>query len=125
MLLELIGGLIPVASWPTQMPKKKRAEHAREALQGQAAAADRPLAAATDTGREWPENTVAALPAAPRPVQAVQAVDAERLRRREATTAEKPNLPARLGESYRRGNLFLLPAADEAEVPEGDEHDPV
>ncbi|MGV9386351.1 transposase [Nonomuraea sp. NPDC003707] len=126
VLLELIGGLIPAASWPTQMPKKKRAEHAREALQGQAAAADRPPAAAA-TGQERPvpaENIVTALPSAQRPVQAVQAVDAERRRRREATTAEQPNLPARLGDSYRRGNLFLLPAADETDNPEGDEHGP-
>ena len=42
LLLELIGGRIPVDAWPAQMPRKKRKDHAREVLQAQAAATDRP-----------------------------------------------------------------------------------
>ncbi|NED55060.1 hypothetical protein G3I24_29745, partial [Micromonospora aurantiaca] len=42
LLLELLGGHTPVEAWPTQMPKAKRIEHAREDLQGRAAGADRP-----------------------------------------------------------------------------------
>lgn len=41
LLLELIGGSIPVGDWPTQMTKRKRTEHAREVLQARAAADDR------------------------------------------------------------------------------------
>src|SRR5260370_1017445 len=42
LLLELIGGSIPVASWPTQIPKAKRTEHARVGAQTRAAPPDRP-----------------------------------------------------------------------------------
>ncbi|SCK34169.1 Integrase core domain [Streptomyces sp. ScaeMP-e48] len=42
VLLELIGGNIPVEKWPTQLSKRKRTEHAREVAQRAAAAADRP-----------------------------------------------------------------------------------
>lgn len=40
LLLELIGAHIPVSAWPS-MPKATRTEHAREAAQANAAAADR------------------------------------------------------------------------------------
>ena len=32
LLLEMIGGSIPVDAWPTQMGKRERTEHAREIL---------------------------------------------------------------------------------------------
>jgi hypothetical protein len=46
LLLQMIGGYVPVDRWPTQMSKAQRIEHAREAARSGAAAADRPAAAA-------------------------------------------------------------------------------
>ena len=46
LLLDLIGGLIPVDSWPTQMSRQQRTAHARESAQAGQAAADRPAPAA-------------------------------------------------------------------------------
>lgn len=124
LLLDLIGGLIPVASWPTQMSKKKRAEHAREVLQGQAAAADRPQTASDADEDPLYEVAVKALPVTGRAAQVVRAVDVERRRRREAAVPDQPSPPPQLGDSYRRGNLFLLPAADAANDPEAGGHEP-
>jgi len=42
LLLDLIGGLIPVDAWPTQMSRQQRAAHAREAARADQAAADWP-----------------------------------------------------------------------------------
>ena len=42
LLLDLIGGLIPVDAWPTQMSRQQRTAHARETAQAGQAAADRP-----------------------------------------------------------------------------------
>lgn len=83
-----------------------RTEHAREVLQGQAAAADRPAG-------EPAAGTVVALrqPAGwqQRAGEVAAAVDAERRRRRES--APPPyRAPARLGE--RRRSLFAVPAED-------------
>ena len=80
----------PCRHWPTQMAKKKRTEHAREVLQGQAAAADRPrsataagtVVAVRQPGWEQRAGEVAA------------AVDAERRRRRESAPAPPGARPA-------------------------------
>src|ERR1035441_4973801 len=45
LLLDLIGGLIPVDAWPTQMSRQQRTAHARETAQADQAAADRPARA--------------------------------------------------------------------------------
>ena len=106
LLLELIGGRVPVSAWPTQLAKKKRTEHAREVLQGQAAAADRPAgepAAATVVALRQPAGWQQ------RAGEVAAAVDAERRRRRESAPPP-PRAPARLGE--RRRSLFAVPAED-------------
>jgi hypothetical protein len=112
VLLDLVGGLIPVGKWPTQMSKSQRSDHARLDAQAQAAQADRPddpgtadPATATDNVVElrWPA----------RARQTEQAVDAERRRRREAAVVSRPCPPPLLGEALRGRSLFLLPAEDE------------
>jgi hypothetical protein len=107
VLLELLGGLVPVDSWATQLPKAKRTGHARESRQGQAAAKDRPAQPNTaDPGSPVPLRGQA--------FQSVDAVDAERRRRREQVMNGKAvTPPPRLGESLRRHNLFAIPPDDE------------
>ena len=113
VLLELLGSAIPVDKWPTQMPKGERRRRSREAVQGQAAAADRPNATTQDRPdsaevRAWPEHA--------RTVQ--ESVDADRRRRREAALERRePSPPPRLGSSLRR-NLFLM-SGDDDENPGG------
>jgi hypothetical protein len=116
LLLELIGGHIPVEAWPTQMPKKKRKDHAREVLQGQAAAADRPAAhgaAVTQPGNgaavplrrpeEWSE----------RAHEVAAAVDNERRRRRQDAVREPPDPPPLMSSRSRRRSVLALPDDDE------------
>jgi hypothetical protein len=113
LLLELIGAHIPVAAWPTQMPKKKRKDHAREVLQAQAAAADRPSAATVASATERDEVAVAPLGWKQRAAEAVQAIDDERRRRREQAAPERPPPPPRLGDAIRRRSIFAVPRDDE------------
>lgn len=129
LLLELIGGRIPVGAWPTQMPKKKRAEHAREVRQGEAAAADKPApliadgalpAAPARSPRD--DGTVASLPGQheecrgweQRASTVASAVDAERLRRRQHAVPGQPAPPPRLGTSTRRRSVLAIPDDDPA-----------
>jgi hypothetical protein len=134
LLLDLIGAHIPVAAWPS-MPKAARTEHAREATQAAAAAADRasvrPVHAVDDTGTPRPRQArhpaTAAKPAAgdaaaagwnERARAADQAVDADRRRRREQAVAAEPvSPPPRLGEAFRRRSLFLLADNDSDDTP--------
>jgi hypothetical protein len=126
VLLGLIGGRVPVSAWPTQMARKKRTEHAREAAQGQAAQADRtarPRAPAA--GEPWTgpgEATVTRLHREPgwarRARRASDGIDADRRRRREAAVPVTPKPPPPLGASYRERNVFVLPPDDE------EDHDP-
>lgn len=108
LLLELIGGHVPVSAWPTRMAKKKRTGHAREVAQGQAAAADRP-----QRDRPRDAGTVVSLRQPTgweqRAGDVAVAVDAERRRRRESAPLA-PGLPARLGGSHR--SLFAIPGDD-------------
>jgi hypothetical protein len=120
VLLELVGGRIPVDQWPTQMSKQQRIQHAREVTQAAATAADSPARTAARTPS--PPATAAAPdePAVPlqwstRAQQTYQAIDSERRRRREDTAHRPPQPPPRLGEGLRRRSpLFLV---------EGIEHD--
>ncbi|WP_284741713.1 hypothetical protein [Amycolatopsis sp. RTGN1] len=125
LLLDLLGAHVPVESWPT-LAKTQRTELARDTTRGRAAAADRssarPLREVTASRRSKPATS----PAPPGPASwpehsrtVEQAVDSDRRRRREALGDESPARPARLGDSFRRGNLFLL-AADAADTAEGD-----
>jgi hypothetical protein len=124
LLLELLGANVPVESWPS-MAKAKRTELARDDAQSRAAAADqtsaRPLRAATQptssTSPSSRSRTNAASgprtkhePTWPHHANTVDAaVDADRRRRREQVLADTPVVrPARLGDVFRRGNLFLL-----------------
>jgi hypothetical protein len=120
VLLELVGSKIPVSQWPTQMKKSQRVEHAREVLQAEAAAGDRPQPRADaksvtaamgdgDIPRLWPQ----------RAQQASESLDAERRRRREQAVPAQPELPPALGASYRERNLFLLPDEDQDEDGSG------
>ncbi|MGH3614770.1 MAG: Mu transposase C-terminal domain-containing protein [Pseudonocardia sp.] len=127
LLLELIGAHIPVTAWPT-MAKAARTEHAREAAQAGAAAADRatarPVHAVDDAGTPRPRPARARKPAqgnteqrwATRARTSQQAVDADRRRRREEAVAAGPvSPPPRLGETFRRGSLFLLADTESSE----------
>lgn len=136
VLLDLLGGHIPVTQWPTQLNKKQRSDHARETLQGEAAEADRPTpppaetnddthgpASATDTTgndttEEAPAEEVAVATESAgasvvplhgdRARTARDAVDNERRRRRETVAAGRPlKPPPRLGEGVRQRSLLL------------------
>jgi hypothetical protein len=115
VLLDLIGGHIPVTAWPTQMPKKKRKDHAREVLQAQAATADR-LAAEAPLAPQPDHDTVVPLHHAPgwtqRANDVVAAVDDERRRRRQDAVRDRLGAPARLGAAARRGSVFAVPDDD-------------
>jgi len=118
VLLDLIGGHIPVEAWPTQLSKSDRTSHAREAAQAAAAAADHPAAptATTDARHVSREDGAGSSDAETahgwrrRARQAQKAVDGDRAeRRRRALDGQQVSAPARLGDGFRRGNLFLLP----------------
>jgi hypothetical protein len=114
LLLELVGGHIPVAAWPTQMPRAKRKDHAREVLQGRAAAADRPSAATAASAAARDEAAAVPLGWMERAAEAVQAIDDERRRRREQAVPERPLPPRRLGEAIRRRGIFAVPDEDDS-----------
>ncbi|MDX3486623.1 transposase [Streptomyces sp. ID05-18] len=128
ILLELIGGNVPVAQWPTQLSKKQRTEHAREVAQAAAAAADRPADTAAKTAPPQPE-TVPAAPAGSgdgkivplrwreRARRGQDAVANERRRRREAAVPEKPAAPPELSERLRASSLMALPDDDFDDEP--------
>jgi hypothetical protein len=107
VLLELAGAHVPVDQWPGQLTRQQRVQHAREAAQAAAAAADRPAPAGTTAeggqdaaGPQWPA----------RARQAADAVDAERRRRREqAVAGQQPSVPPPLGDQARRASLLVLP----------------
>jgi hypothetical protein len=114
VLLELLGGLLPVAQWPTQMDKNEKKDRAREAAQGDQAASDRHgTARATDTRAENSEGKVVPLRWPEQPAQAASAVDAERRRRREQTVPQRPAPPGSLGDRLRRTSLLAIPEEDE------------
>jgi hypothetical protein len=113
VLLDLVGGLIPVGKWPTQMSKSQRGDHARQAAQAQAAQADRPAEAATAPEPATSIGEVVELRWPERARQTEEAVDAERRRRREAAVASPPCPPPLLGEALRSRSLFLLPDEDD------------
>jgi hypothetical protein len=114
VLLELLGGLLPVAQWPTQMDKKEKKDRAREAAQGDQTATDRHgTTRATDAPAEDSEGKVVPLRWPEQAAQAVNAVDAERRRRREQAVPRRPAPPGSLGDRLRRTSLLALPEEDE------------
>ena len=115
LLLELIGGHIPVDAWPTQMPKKKRKDHAREVLQAQGAAADRPESP-QDSRAQQRNGTVVPMHQQDgwkdRAHEVASAVDDERRRRRRDAAPGRPAPPPPLSSRSGRRNLFALPHDD-------------
>ena len=121
VLLELAGAHVPVDQWPGQMTRQQRVQHAREAAQAAAAAADRP--AGTTAAAEPADGSVAGPGWPQRARQAADALDAERRRRREqATAGQRIVPPPPLGEQMRRDSLLMLPDDDAApgQAPSGD-----
>jgi hypothetical protein len=105
LLLELIGGNIPVSDWPTQMPRKARQDYARQAEQGRAAAADRPPGA-EHTARDVPRREPEAVGWRAHAEQTASLVESElRRRRRDAVAGKAIALPPRLGQGGARGLL--------------------
>ncbi|MFF2778974.1 transposase [Streptomyces sp. NPDC058052] len=114
LLVDVIGLHTPVAHWPTRLKKSQRTEYARDVIQANTAAADRPApraeeepaaraAGETVVHLHWPDQA--------RRVE--ESLDAERRRRREKAGPTRPALPPPLGASYRKRNLFILPDGDE------------
>jgi hypothetical protein len=114
-LLDIIAARTPVEQWPTQLPKRRRTDRAREATQTAMVARDRPQQDAGVTGG-GPAATVLPLRRDEHARQVQDAVDAERRRRREQAVPVVPKPPPRLGESYRRRSVLVL-ADDDAEDP--------
>jgi hypothetical protein len=138
LLLDLIGAHIPVDDWPTQMAKTERTAHTREVTQAQAATADRQLPTTRRAGPSQPDGdrgsgavAASAVAASTTPAdrqgwrqrarQAQRAVDDDRAhRRREALTERAVTPPPRLGDAFRRRNLFLLPPDDDTDADQND-----
>jgi hypothetical protein len=122
LLLDLVGGLIPVDAWPTQMSRQQRTAHARQSVQADQAAADRlaaspgPAAARArlDSGNSGADATVAALRWRDQARDAVTVVDAERRRRRELAAGSRPEPAPLMREALRRGSMLRIPDEDRA-----------
>ena len=119
LLLDLVGGLIPVEAWPTQMSKQQRTAHARETAQADQAAADRPAPAAPaaararqDDGSTGPDATVVAMRWRDQARDATAAVDAERRRRRELAAGSRPEPAPLMRDALRRGSMLRVPDED-------------
>jgi hypothetical protein len=122
VLLDLVGGLIPVDKWPTQMSKSQRGDHARKAAQAQAAQTDRPADPAAAKPAAMGEVVELRWPARAR--QTADVVDAERRRRRENAVPERPQPPPLLGEALRRRSLFLIPDDEDDEISDDEDDEP-
>jgi hypothetical protein len=122
LLLDLVGGLIPVDAWPTQMSRQQRTAHARESAQADQAAADRPAPAAPAAaqGRQdgdiGADATVVPMRWRDQARDAAIAVDAERQRRRELS-ASSPEPAPLMRDALRHGSMLRLP--DEERAPGG------
>jgi hypothetical protein len=119
VLLDLLGGNVPVDQWPTQLSKQDRLQHSREVHQATAASADRPVDQSRDEPASAAKSGAAVIPLqwAGRARDGEQAVDAERRRRRHRAVGETPAPPPRLGAGLHRFSRLILPADDE---PAGD-----
>jgi hypothetical protein len=112
LLLDLVGGLIPVDGWPTQMSRQQRTAHARESAQADQAAADRPASAAPAAAQAQDndtEATVVAMRWRDRAGDARNAVDAERRRRRESAVPSRPEPAPLMREALRRTSTLRIP----------------
>ena len=114
LLLDLVGGLIPVDSWPTQMSRQQRTAHARESAQAGQAAADRPAPAAPAAapGRQDGDTTVVPVRWRDQARDTATAVDAERRRRRELSVGSGPEPAPLMRDALRHGSMLRLPDED-------------
>jgi hypothetical protein len=116
LLLDLIGGLIPVDTWPTQMSRQQRTAHARETAQADQAAADRPAASPGAAQAQQPgddaEAAVVAMRWRDRAGDTRDAVDAERRRRRESAIPSRPEPAPLMREALRRHSVLRIPGED-------------
>ncbi len=119
LLLDLIGGLIPVDAWPTQMSRQQRTAHARESAQAGQAAADCPAPAAPAAGQARQDHGNDGADATAMPMRwrdqardAASAVDAERRRRRELAAGSRPEPAPLMRDAVRRGSVLRVPDDD-------------
>jgi hypothetical protein len=115
LLLDLVGGLIPVDAWPTQMSRQQRTAHARESAQAGQAAADRPAPAAPAAAQaRQDDGDAAVVPMSWRDQarDAAAAVDAERRRRRERAAGSRPEPSPLMRDALRHGSMLRLPDVD-------------
>jgi hypothetical protein len=134
LLLDLVGGLIPVDAWPTQMSRQQRTAHARETAQGEQAAADRPAAPAAaavprpaaaspgpataqarQDGDSGADTTVVAVRWRDQARDTRTAVDAERRRRRESAVPSRPEPAPLMRDALRRHSMLRVPDEDPGE----------
>jgi hypothetical protein len=111
VLLRLLGRVAPVSQWPSQMSKKEKKGHARQAAQGDQAARDRNGPEPAGDGGGW--GTVVPLRWPDQASRARDAIDAERRRRREQAVPQRPAPPGTLGDKLRSTSLLALPDEDE------------
>ena len=119
LLLDLVGGLIPVDKWPTQMSRQQRTAHARETAQADQAAADRPAPATPAAAQARQDDGNTGTDAAVVPMRwrdqardAAAAVDAERRRRRDLAAGSRPEPAPLMRDALRRGSMLRLPHED-------------
>jgi len=121
LLLDLVGGLIPVGCWPTQMSRQQRTAHARETAQADQAAADRPIPAAGQErrggGNSGADAAVAELRWRDQARDTSTAVDAERRRRRELAVGSRPEPAPLMRDALRHGSMLRLPDEDPGRQP--------
>jgi hypothetical protein len=114
VLLKLLGGVAPSSQWASQLSKKQRKGHARQAAQASQAAADRHGSLPTAARQEAASRgNVVPLRLPERAVQASEALDAERRRRREAAVPRRPAPPQSLGDRLRATSMLSIPEEDE------------
>jgi len=111
LLLDLIGALIPVGAWPTQMTRQQRTALARETAQAAKAAADRPAAPAAVRAQQAGSQAVA-MRWPDRAAGARDAVDAERRRRRESAVPSRPEPAPLMRDALRRKSTLRIPDED-------------
>jgi hypothetical protein len=111
VLLELLGALVPVNQWPTQLTKSQRTGHARQAVQAHASHTDRSgRRASEEPSGAAPVASDVVAPAWPQRVgQADELLDAERRRRREAAVPIRPEPPPLLRDALRGTSIFHIP----------------
>jgi len=111
VLLQMLGGVAPVSQWATQMGNKEKRARARQAAQGDQAAADRngPAAAAGGGTAEDGAGNVVPLRWPEQAARARDAVNAERRRRREAAVPRRPAPPPSLGDRLRATSMLSIP----------------